>query len=504
MDNRKKGLKNVFYSALGQGITIAFGFLLPRLFVVSYGSEVNGLLTSLSQFLVYLGLFEAGIGTATLQALYKPVALGDWGGINGIMSAANNYYKRTGLLYLLGLLALSIGYPLAVNSSLPFLTVSGAVFFSGIGNVVVFFLQGKYRFLLQADGKAYINTNLSTLTTIFTSLTKVLLISLGANIVLILAVSFLVQCIQAAYILWYVRGYSRLNLDVPPNYAATSQKNFALVHQVSTLIFQNTDVLILTLVCGLRVVSVYSMFKLVTSHLESILSIPLDSFSFAMGQTYQTDKGLYTRRIDLLESYYSSALYALFSVALFLLLPFMRLYTAGVKDINYIDPWLALLFVLTSLLDKSRRCMLLTIDVAGHYKQTLPHTILESTINLTVSFLGVYFLGIYGVLLGTVAALAYRTNQIILYANHKILERGASRTYAIYGVNILLFLLTQFLFRRIFDAAALTSYPRLIAAGFAATFLSLAILTGGQTLLFPNCRHLALEQLARLRGRKRR
>lgn len=503
MDNRKKGLKNIFYSALGQGITIAFGFLLPRLFVVSYGSEVNGLLTSLSQLLVYLNLFEAGVGTATLQALYKPVALGDWDSINGVMSAADNYYKRTGLLYLLGLLVLSAGYPLVVDTSLSFLTVSGAVFFSGIGNVVVFFLQAKYRFLLRADGKSYINTNLSTLTTIFTSLAKVFLISLGANIVLILAVSFLIQCIQAAYILWYVRSYPRLNLNAAPNYPAISQKNFALVHQISTLIFQNTDVLILTVVCGLRVVSVYSMFKLVTSHLESILSIPLDSFSFAMGQTYQTDKELYTRRIDLLESYYSASLYAFFSVALFLFLPFMRLYTAGVKDINYVDPWLALLFVLASLLDKSRRCMLLTIDVAGHFKQTIPHTILESAINLTVSLIGVYFLGIYGVLLGTVAAMAYRTNQIILYANHKILNRNARKTYAIYGVNILLFLLIQFLFRRIFDAAALTTYPRLIAAGFVTTFFSLVIFTGGQTLLFPNCLQLLQKQLNRLHARKK-
>lgn len=501
MNNRKKSLKNLFYKALGQAVTIAFGLLLPRLFVVSYGSEVNGLLTSLSQLLIYLNLFEAGIGTATLQALYKPLAMDDWDGVNGVMAASDRYYKRAGRLYLAGLLVLTIAYPLVVDSTLPFWTVCGAVFFSGIGQVVLFYFQAKYRFLLRADGMGYIDTNLTTAASILTSLGKVALIRLEADVVLVLAVSFLLQCLQAAYMLWYIRSYPHLRLDVPPNIQAISQKNSVLVHQISALIFRNTDVLILTVACGLRIVSVYSIYMLVTTHLESILSIPLSSVSFSMGQTYQTDKALYTRRADLLDSYTGAISYAVFSVTLFLFLPFIRLYTKGVSDINYVDPWLPPLFVLASLLNLSRSCMLESTNYAGHFRATLPHTIMESAINLSVSLVGVYFLGIYGVLLGTVAALAYRTNQVILYTNHKLLERSAKKTYAIYGVNVALFLLTQFLFRALLDPLALNSYPRFIAAGFVCTALSIPVFVGAQILLFPDCRRLAGMVLRRLSWR---
>lgn len=501
MDNREKSLKNLFYNALGQAVTITFGLVLPRLYIVSYGSEVNGLLSSLNQVLAYLSLFEAGIGEAALQALYKPVAEDDWDGINGVMAAADRFYRRTGVLYLTALLLLSIGYPLAVNSSLPFFTVAGAVFFSGIGHVVLFFLQGKYQYLLRADGKDYVNVNLLTLTSVLTSLSKVVLIRLGVNIVLILAAAFLIQCLQAAYILWYVRSYPRLRLDVPPNYQAVSQRNFVLAHNISALIFYNTDVLILTVAAGLRVVSVYSMFKLVTNHLEALLDIPVNSITFALGQAYHTDKKGYIRRIDLVESCNSAAYYAVFSVTLFLFLPFMRLYTAGVTDVNYVDPWLALLFVLVSLLNKSRVPMLYTSNIAGHFRQTLPYGILESVINMTVSLVGVYFLGIYGVLLGTVVSQVYRTNQIILYTNHKLLERSAGKTYMIYAVNIALFLLTQFLFRGMIDPLAVNSYPRFIAAGAVCASLSLLIFAGAQTLLFPDCRRLVLAVFRRLAGR---
>lgn len=495
MSNRSKSYKNLLYSILSQVLTIALGLLLPRLFVISYGSEVNGLLTSLNQLLVYLALFEAGVGAATMQALYGPVARSDWDSINGVLAATNRYYRRTGRWYFAVLVLVSVLYPLVVETELSFFTVCGAVFFSGIGNVVLYYFQGKYSYFLQAEGKGYISTNLTTIIHTTVSLSKAVLILLGADIVVILAVSFLINCLQAVYMLRYVRRhYPQVNLDVPPDYGAISQKNYAMVHQVSTLIFNNTDVLILTMACGLKVVSVYSMFKLVTSHLEAILNIPMNSIRFILGQTYQTNRERYILRIDLVESYFSAVTYALFAVALFLFLPFMRMYTAGVTDINYVDGKLAVLFVVVSLLNKSRAPMCETVNYAGHYQQTASRSILESAINLAVSLVGVYACGIYGVLLGTVFALAYRTNDFILYANHKLLERSARRTYSIYLVNIVQFVLIQLVFRRFF-AGPIESWFDFIKVGALSAILSLTVFIGSQTLLFPHCRKKVLEIL---------
>ena len=83
--NAKRGFYNVFFGLLGQVVSIALGVIIPRLVIVSLGSESNGLLSSVNQALVYLGLLEAGIGTATSQALYKPVAEQDTKNINHIL-----------------------------------------------------------------------------------------------------------------------------------------------------------------------------------------------------------------------------------------------------------------------------------------------------------------------------------------------------------------------------------------------------------------------------------
>ena len=52
-------------SLLLQVIVLLSGLILPRFILEAYGSSVNGMITSVNQFLTYLGLAEAGVGTAS-------------------------------------------------------------------------------------------------------------------------------------------------------------------------------------------------------------------------------------------------------------------------------------------------------------------------------------------------------------------------------------------------------------------------------------------------------
>ena len=85
----KKVEFNIIFSLLGQIITVVISIVVPRLFIVSFGSEVNGFINSLNQIFVYVALLEAGVGGASLQALYKPVSEDNRDEINGILSATH-------------------------------------------------------------------------------------------------------------------------------------------------------------------------------------------------------------------------------------------------------------------------------------------------------------------------------------------------------------------------------------------------------------------------------
>ena len=151
--NKKRSIYNMTMGLFSQMLILATSILLPRLIMVSMGSEANGLINSVNQALVYLSLLEAGVGTVTIQALYKPVAEDDKGSICRILAAAKKYYLRTGTVFAVLVLVFSVIYPLLVKTELPAPTVMLVILFSGGGSVLTYFINGKYWLLLQAEGK---------------------------------------------------------------------------------------------------------------------------------------------------------------------------------------------------------------------------------------------------------------------------------------------------------------------------------------------------------------
>lgn len=461
--NAKRSFYNVFFGLLSQVITIAMGIVIPRLVIVNLGSEANGLLSSVNQALVYLNLLEAGIGTATLQALYKPVATGDHGQVNAVLSATNRYYQRVGTGYFAAVLVLAVVYPMVIRSTLDPLTIFLVIAFSGMSQVVNFFFQGKYRILMQAEGKNYILTNLGTITTICTSTLKIILLLSGCNVAILQGMYFAFSLLQMLYICIYIRrNYKWIDLSVKPDLESLSQRNAVLIHQISGLIFSNTDVLILTYFTGLKTVSVYSMYVMLYGMIGGAISTINGGFSFALGQAYKTDRNKFMKLYNAFESYNMALTFSLYCIAGAFILPFLKLYTDGVGDISYIDAYLPYLFIITYLLSNGRSAAQRVIEYAGHFKLTQNRSLLESAINLTVSLLAVHHFGIYGVLIGTIIALFYRSNDMILYSSKHLLKRSAWTTYRKWITNALLFVICSVLMHIVLGRVSLDSYIAVI------------------------------------------
>jgi O-antigen/teichoic acid export membrane protein len=426
----KRGVKNIFFGFLSQLATILLGLVLPKLFITSYGSDMNGLISSVNQIFVYLALFEAGVGTATLVALYGPVGAGNKQKINSILSATNIYYKRAGIFYLGAMIVFAAVYPYVVTTGINTITVSLVILLTGIVGVINFFTQGKYQLLLQAEGKNYISVNLNIIVNILTNIAKIALLLAGFNVLTVQLTFVIFSMLQVLFITCYIKkNYQWLDLKVQPDFQAISQKNSVLIHQISSLIFSNTDVLVLTFFTNLKVVSVYALYTLLFGAIGMAINNISNGLMFILGQTFNDDMDRYKRIHNAYELYFLAIIYALFAIAFVFILPFLKRYTAGITDINYIDKYLPVLFVAVNLLSYSRSTASMLVNYAGHFKETKWRSIIESIINLTSSLLFVNLLGIYGVLIGTVIALLYRTNDLIIYANRHILKRSPWITY---------------------------------------------------------------------------
>ncbi len=499
--NVKKGVKNIAYSIIGQIIALGLGIVVPRLVIVSYGSEVNGLLTSVSQIITYLSLLEAGVGAAALQALYKPIAESDKDSVNSILSATHSYYRRTGAIYFLLTIVLSFVYPFIINTTLDYWFIVAIVFICGIPNVINYFFQGKLKILLNVVGDNYVLTNLSTITSTLATTTKILLLMAGANVIFVQLIYCAISLIQMVFISLFVRKkYPWVNVKVKPNLVALKQKSATLLHQICGLVTNSTDVLMLSVFCDLKVASIYAVYNMIFSIIYSMSNSINGGTQFILGNSFCKGKEYYKRVIDLYETYYMGVCSAFMAVTYITILPFLRLYTAG-ADINYIDFWVPILFTAVELLRAMRNSSVNTISVAGHFKQTSKYAIVESIINMAISLSLVWWLGIYGVLIGTVVAFAYKNIISIHYSNKQILERSSLHSIKIAVVNIALIVALGFVFN--FIKISITGYGMWVLYAAIVAICSFIVFFLANSIVSPKSFGELISYLKRKLSRKR-
>ncbi|MBR6123433.1 sugar isomerase, partial [Candidatus Saccharibacteria bacterium] len=95
MLSQKQKLHITSVSAISlQIVTIVCGFILPRFLLQYYGSAVNGLISSITQFLGFITLAECGIGAVVQSALYKPLSCNDYLGVSRIIVSAEHFYRN--------------------------------------------------------------------------------------------------------------------------------------------------------------------------------------------------------------------------------------------------------------------------------------------------------------------------------------------------------------------------------------------------------------------------
>lgn len=493
MSNQRNSIRNLWWGILGNVITSMVAIIIPRLFIVNYGSEVNGLLSSIRQIYVYLALLEAGVGDASVIALYGPIGRKDHRATNEILAATHHYYRKIGILYAACVVVMSLVYPLLLDTTIPYQVCCMVILLQGSGSVISYLFQGKYNMLLRVDNRNYVTINLGTLTTVLTDGCRIILLMMGRSIVAVQTTYLVFNLLKMLYIAWYIRkNYPWIDLSVKPNFQAISQKNAVLVHQISSLVFSHTDVLILTFVSGLKTVSIYSMYATIYGMVSNIVTIASNSVQSVLGQTFHNDRARYIKLQDTFETYFLSLVFSLYAVASVFILPFMKLYTDG-TDINYIDWKLPVLFGAYQLLTYGRTSSNFVISFAGKFKETQWRAWLETIINLVVSFVCVFEFGIYGVLAGTIAALLYRANDIIIFANKVILNRSPWPTYRRWLINLLIFVIMVAVFTNL--PLRMDSYFWLILNAVWVAIIIMAVFFGVNSIIEPMARDIAMKYL---------
>ena len=401
----RSSLRTLAVSFLGQILNLILLFVSRRLFVQCFTQEYLGVNGLFSNILTVLSLAELGIGTAMIHGLYRPAAIGDKAGICRLMNLYRVLYGAVGSVVLvLGIVLIPVLPYFVQESGIPGLRLIYCMYL--FDTVAGYFLSYKQA-VLAAYQEAWRTTAVTQAARSAQILLQMLVIVYLGNFYIYIAVQMCSQ-LTANIILSRIvsRRYPYLRENRKEYPARETIKElfrevWALsMHRLGGVVVSHTDNLIISTFRGLALVGIYSNYQMVLNSIRLMMSYIYNSFSPAIGnlaaskdweRIYEIFNAL-DLLLSLLYGWLALCLAALFN-------PFIRLYFG----VDYVLPLpVVVLIVLDFHLHGMRQVILRFRDGMGLYWYDRYKPVAEIPLNLVISVVLVRYLGIAGVVTGTI------------------------------------------------------------------------------------------------------
>ncbi|MDY3006749.1 hypothetical protein [Anaerococcus porci] len=451
----KKATLNIITNLVLQLFIFAYGFILPKIIIGKYGSSINGLISSITQFLAYISLLESGVGPVVKSTLYKPISKKDKSEIIDILYATGKFFRLIALIFIVYILILAIVYPKIINTSYDTLSISLLIIIISISIFSEYFFGMIYTIFLQANQETYVISMIQIGTYFLAILITLVIARFNVSVhmlKLIISFIFVIRPIAQSY--YVKRKYKIKFKNANKNYILKNKWD-GLAQHIAYVIHTNTDITVLTIFSTLSEVSVYSVYMLIVKGIKALISSFSSGLDAAFGDMLSRNEIENLRnKFDLYEIVYFMICTILFSCSIVLIIPFIKIYTLNINDANYIRPVFGILIVLSECIWAIRLPYLTLVYAAGHFKQTRIGAWVECLTNIIFSIFLVRRLGISGVAIGTIIAMLIRTLEFIYYSSYNILKVSVINSIK----KILLVLIIIFLVRLSGDYLVIMPY----------------------------------------------
>ena len=275
---------NIAGSVLLQFVAGICGLILPRFILLNFGSEVNGLVASVTQLLSYAVLLEGGIGGVMRAALYKPLANEDEAEISGIFYHISRTFRKIAVVFIGFAVLLSICMKFFVDTQYSWSYVFTMVLILSAHTFFSYYVGLPHRLLMSADQKLYIIQFTQIITTVLNLLLCLRVMHSGGSIHMVKLTSVVVFLLNPLVQRLYVKRHYKLSGNIDTDYSGHIQKRDGVIHHLAYFIHRNTDVVILSLLGSLQSVSVYTVYNTVVYVLEQLLASISSGISGLVGR----------------------------------------------------------------------------------------------------------------------------------------------------------------------------------------------------------------------------
>lgn len=424
IDKNKKYLYyNTISSFIFQITTIICGLILPRLILNYYGSNVNGLINSITQFLSLISFLELGVGAVVQSALYRPLSTNDNIEYSKIYCSSKKFFNKLGLILLIYVMILIFFYPMFINNTFNWDFVAFLIAVMSISFFSQYFFGISDKLILNADQKAHIQYNIQTITIILNTVVCFIMIKYNLSIQIVKLSTSIIYLLRPLIIRIYINKKYNIIRNIQYEGEPIKQKWNGMAQHISAIIIDSTDTIILTLFADLSDVSIYSVYFLIINGIRQLLLSLTRGVQSYIGYLWAIQDIEKLKNVfSLFEFLIHNLTILLFGCVCTLIVPFIEIYTLGINDANYIQPLFGVILSIAFCLYCLRNPYNILILAAGEYKKTQKSYIIASIINILVSIIGVLTLGLIGVAIGTLIAMFYQTIWMSLFTSKNILK----------------------------------------------------------------------------------
>lgn len=499
MSSRSKSLKlNMITGLLQELVAVICGLILPRVVLSYFGSAYNGIVNSITQFMAFSVVLRSGLGAVTNAALFKPLAEKNDKVVSGIMVATKDFMNKVGWLLALCIVGFAAIYPLIVADEFGYLFSFTLVLIIGASSFVENMFSIKYKILLQADQKYYIQTVFTVIAQVLSTVFSILLIVAGAGIHLV-KLGAVVGMLSTPFMLKiYVDRHYTIDWKATPDMVAIKSRWDAFAQQLAHIMNNNVATIVMTFFVDLSEISVYSVYYMVTRNVTNLFSSALNGVKATFGNMIAKGEreNLQKRFRDIEFLTYTCATIIFVTTAI-LITPFVLVYTKNIIDVNYNRYWLGICISLVSMMTAVRIPYQLLVEAAGIFKETRNGAFLEIILNVVFSAVFVNLFGVIGVVMGAFAAAIVRTTQFAVVSHKKVLKTSVK---SVIGSYLLYFAMSVGLvaLSRLFDCFDCVSFGQwILLAMVVFTAVTAAVIALNLLFRFEQCKSVVLYLLKR-------
>jgi len=406
MSRSKNTFRNLKYAVIGQGFGLMISLVSRIVFLHTLSDEYLGLNGIFANILSVLSLAELGVGAAIIYSMYKPLAENDIYKIKALMSLYKKAYITVGIVIAFMGSAL-VPFLNVIIKDIPDIPYIKLIYLLFVINTSVSYFFSYKRSLLIADQKRYIATLYRYGFYLLLNSAQIIMLLTTRNYIAFLLLQIantllenIFVSLKADKLYPYLKDKNRAELNSEEKHTIIQNVKAMVFHKIGNTIVTGTDSILISMFVGVVEVGLYSNYLLIINALNTVYGLAFQSVTASIGNLGATESNIKNKFIFDCLNFLGFWIYGFSSIALFVLFnPFIRIWLGE----EYLFPLPVVFIIIVNFyLTGMRKSVLTYRDALGLFWYDRYKAVFEAVINLIASVILVKYMGIGGILVGTI------------------------------------------------------------------------------------------------------